>query len=437
MSMKNEDKHNMNQTNNVFTPFEIPSLPDIPESRFSIVDFGAVENGSTLNTQAIAAAIEAAHGSGGGRVVVPAGAWLTGPIHLRSRIELHLEEGTELRFSQNPDDYLPVVLIQRGGIWCHNYSPFIYARDAHDVAVTGSGTLNGQGESWWPWKKAQPGMVDLFQANADRRPVKKRVYGTPEAGVRPPFFQAIECRNVLIDGVTFRNSPSWTIHPVCCENLLCRHVKVLNPSHAANTDGIDPDSCRNVLIEDCHVDTGDDGICLKSGRDADGRELARPCENVLIRRCTVKNAHGGFVIGSEMSGGVRNIMVEDCTFEGTDRGIRLKTRPGRGGFIENVHAERIAMNDIRCEAVIITLHYGSEKLDIDHGKAHVPNIQDVLLRDIECSSARTAGVLNGVPGHPIRHISLQNLDLNAEENGLTCTNVTRMSMEGINVKICI
>lgn len=419
--------------NNVFTPFSQPVLPAIPEQSFNLQDFGGEPGGEKSNTAVIGTAIEAAAEAGGGRVVIPAGVWLTGPIHLRSRIELHLEEGAELRFSQTPEDYLPVVLIQRGGVWCYNYSSFVYARDCHDIAVTGSGVLNGQGEPWWPWKKAQPGMKDLFQANADRRPVEERVYGTREAGVRPPMLQFLHSERVLLQGVTFRESPSWTVHPVCCQELTIRDVEVYNPDNAPNTDGIDPDSCRNVLIENCTVDTDDDGICIKSGRDADGRELGVPCENVLIRNCLVRRAHGGVVIGSEISGGVRNVLAEDCEFDGTARGVRIKSRPGRGGFIENVQAERIAMKNIRAEAVIVTYHYGAHGVAIDYEDKYIPVVCGVLLRDIECASATTAGVLNGIAGHPICEVFLENLEMNAEENGFICTNVTGLSMDRVNV----
>jgi len=307
-----------------------PQAPQIPDHTLSITEHGAVEGGKTLNTEAIAAAIEAAHAAGGERVVVPAGVWLTAPIHFKDRIELHLEEGAELRFSQNPEDYLPVVFMQRGGAWCYTYSPFIYGRNCSDVAVTGSGTLNGQGESWWPWKKKQPGMVRLRQMVADRTPLDQRVFGTVEDEVRPSFLQVLQCNRVLIEGVKFIDSPSWTLHPVQCNDLTIRGVTVKNPPHAPNTDGIDPDACCRVLIEHCHVDTGDDGICLKSGWNEDGWEAGIPCEDVLIRHYTVLSAHGGFVIGSDVSGGVRKVHAHDCVFEGTDIGVRIKTKPGRG-----------------------------------------------------------------------------------------------------------
>jgi polygalacturonase len=398
----------------VFVPFELPPRPAIPPRQVDIRDHGAQPGGDILNTLAIAAAIRSCSEQGGGRVVIPPGVWLTGPIHFRSHIELHLEAGAELRFSQDPADYLPVVYQQRAGIRCHNYSPFLYAHRHHDIALTGSGVLNGQGAAWWPWKQAQPGMSSLFQANALGTPVEERIYGTLEAGVRPPFFQAFDCKTILIEGVTFRDSPSWTIHPVWCDDLTIRAVTVLNPEKAPNTDGIDPDGCCNVLVEDCLVDTGDDGICLKSGRDRDAWESDRPCKNVLIRHCRVLSAHGGFVIGSEMSAGVHNVLVHDCEFDGSDVGIRIKTRAGRRGSVTHVQVERIAMRNIRREAIYVTLRYNGEQLEpAISTPVDVPLISEILLREIRCESADVALALEGLPGHPIRSVTLEDLALTA------------------------
>lgn len=394
-----------------------------------------MEGGITLCTQAIRTAIAACAAEGGGRVVIPAGAWLTGAIHLTDRIELHLEEGAVLSFSQNPDDYLPAVFTQRGGIRCHNYSPLIYAQGCADVAITGFGVLDGRGETWWPWKNAQPGMRALFEMGAAGVPVERRVFGTRQAGVRPAFIQPIQCRNVLIEGVTIRNSPSWTLHPVWCEDLLIRGVSIHNPPEAHNTDGIDLDGCRNAVIEHCHVDTGDDGICLKAGRDEDGRAVGIPCENLLVRHCCVKRGHGGFVIGSEVSGGIRNVWAHDCDFAGADAGIRIKSRPGRGGYVRQIRCERITMRNIRKEAVIITLAYEGEPQEprlatIDH----VPEVCDILLREIQCDSAAKAIRLDGLPGHPLRRISLHGIDIAAKET-MICRDVEELSTSGLDLKV--
>ena len=415
-----------------------PSPPQIPDRTIPITDHGAVEGGKTLNTRAIAVAIEAAHAAGGGRVVVPDGIWLTGPIHFKDRIELHLEEGAELRFSQDPENYLPVVIMQRGGAWCYTYSPFIYGHECQDVALTGQGTLNGQGESWWPWKKNQPGMVRLRHMVADRTPVDKRVFGTVEDGVRPSFLQFLKSRRVLLEGVRFINSPSWTLHPVQCEDLTIRGVTVQNPSKAPNTDAIDPDACRRVLIEHCHVDTGDDGICLKSGWNEDGWEAGIPCEDVLIRHCTVLAAHGGFVIGSDISGGIRNVHVHDCVFDGTNVGVRIKTKPGRGGFVQEVVAERLTMRKISRQAILITQWYQGNPHDTVEIDPSLPvtRISDVTVRDVTCEGAAEAILLRGMPHEPFRRITLERLDITAA-SGIHIEATEDIRMEGVTVKATI
>jgi polygalacturonase len=354
--------------------------------------------------------------AGGGRVVVPKGLWFTGPIHLRSHVELHLESGVELRFSSDPADYLPVVFQQRGGIRCYNYSPFIYANECHDIAITGQGVLNGQGAAWWPWKQKQPGMVDLFKANEERRPVEKRVYGTPQDGVRPPFLQTINCSRVLIEGVSLCNSPAWTIHPVWCNDVTVRHVTIKNPKDAHNTDGIDPDGCRTVLIEHCKVDTGDDGICIKSGREFDGWDSGRPCENLLIRHCEVRSAHGGVVIGSEMAAGVQNVFAHNCDFDGTEIGIRIKTRAGRGGYIRDVRIEHIKMCNIRDDSILITMRYNGEQLDSAVQDSRViPVVENIAIVDVECDETEKPIRLFGLKGHPLRNILLERVNLKSKE----------------------
>ncbi len=412
------------------TQIESPSLPQIPDYCVDIRDHGAVSDGQTLNTAAIAAAIAACAGAGGGRVLVPAGVWLTGPIHWRSRIELHLAEGAELRFSQRHEDYLPVVRQQRGGIVCMTYSPFLYAVDCEDIALTGPGLCNGQGEAWWPWKKAQPGMNELIRMCAERVPLEQRVFGTPEAGVRTDLCQFLDCRRVLIEDGTFIDSPAWTIHPVRCDDLTIRKVTVRNPERAPNTDGIDPDGCRRVLIEHCHVDTGDDGICLKSGWNEDGFEYGRPCEDVLIRHCTVLAAHGGFVIGSEVSGGIRNIHVHDCVFEGTAVGVRIKSKPGRGGFIRGILVERLHMRGIRREAILVTQRYNGNPHDRSPIDPDLPvtEIDDVSIREIDCDGCGCSIRLHGLPSHPLQGIELADLNIRGAAEACELLNVADLRM---------
>jgi len=411
-------------------PMTVPTAPVFPARTFDIRKHGAVAGGEKLNTQAIAAAIAACVKADGGRVLVPAGVWLTGPVHLRSKVELHVAEGAELRFSRNYSDYLPVVYMQRGGVRCFNYSPLIYARDCTDVAVTGAGTLNGQGDAWWDWKNKQPGMKRLFEAGAQDVPVEQRVFGTEADGVRPPFIQTIDCRNVLLEGFTLRDGPSWNIHPVTCENLIVRKVSV--SARGPNNDGIDPDSCRNVLIEDCVLDTGDDCICLKAGRDQDGWSVGRPCENILIRRCRTKRGHGGVVLGSEMSAGIRNVFVHDCEFDGTDRGVRIKSLPGRGGFIENVWFRDIRMGKILKQAIDMTLRYGDRSV-IDPATKAQPALRGFHFRNITGRQADIAIELTGLPENAIRDLSFENVTLTAKR-GLECSWVSGLRMTSADIR---
>ena len=413
----------------VNAPFELPgySEPAFPDRTFSITDFGARDGGKIKNTDAIADAIAACVAAGGGRVLIPAGVWLSGPIHLRSNVNLHMADGAELRFSDKFADYLPVVYMQRGGVRCYNYSPLIYARDCTNIAVTGAGTLNGQGQAWWPWKTRQPGMTRLFQMGADQVPVEQRVFGTEADGVRPCFIQPIDCTNVLFEGFTVVNGPSWNIHPVTCENVTVRGVRIttLGP----NNDGIDPDGCRNVVIEDCFLDTGDDCICLKSGRNEDGWAVGKPCENVIVRRCRTRRGHGGIVLGSEMSAGIRNVLVHDCQFEGTARGIRLKSRPGRGGALENLWFRDIVMDGVG-SAIHMTLRYAGDGSDRDR----LPMFRNIHISNISCEKARVAVEMFGLPdADAISDVTMEDVAIRCQ-TGLRAEHVrnvclTRLKLE--------
>lgn len=404
-------------------PFDLPKfdIPIFPQRTFDIKDYGAVEGGSQAATLAFKEAVNACHEAGGGRVIVPEGKWLSGPIHLKSNVNLHVEKGAEILFSEEFDDYLPVVLIQRGGFFCYNYSPPIYAYQVENIALTGEGTLNGQGKTWWPWKQKQPGMVRLFEMGKSGVPITDRVFGTESDGVRPPFIQFIESKNILIEGVTIKDGPSWNLHPVFCENLIIRGITI--QSRGPNNDGIDIDGCKNVLIENAVLDVGDDAICLKSGRDEEAWEIGRPTENVIVRNCEVKSGHGGFVIGSEMSAGISNVLVYDCHFTGTARGIRMKSRLGRGGVVENIHIHDITMDSIKNEAIIMSLRYDGEPIerDMDYQQlagSHPPTFRNIYMENISCTSAGKALVLEGLPGGEyLRDISFKNIEIYSSDEG--------------------
>jgi hypothetical protein len=412
----------------ITAPFPMPQLarPVFPARIVSIADHGAIPGGTVMNTAAFAGAIQVCSDAGGGRVLVPEGRWLTGPIHLRSRIELHLARGAEVVFSDRFADYLPVVLVRVGGIELYNYSPFIYARDCEDVAITGPGKLNGNSKVWWDWKTRQT--QEIFQLAPKNVPVPQRIYGTPEAAIRPSFVVFFNCRNVLMEGFTIGGGPNWTIHPIYCENTIIRRVAVL--TDGPNNDGIDPDSCRNLLIEHCVFETGDDCVVLKSGYNEDGWRVARPTENVVMRWCSGRRGHGGLVIGSEMSGDVRNVYVHDCDFTGTDRAIRIKSRRGRGGVVENVWAENLRTKDLKYEVVIMNMDYGTDRKTAASEKP--PVFRRIHLRNLTGDGSPAAIRLQGLEDAPIEEVTFENLTV-ASTNGVIAQHVKSLSFKNVQV----
>jgi hypothetical protein len=412
----------------IIAPFAMPQLqrPSFPARTVNLLDHGGVEGGAVKNTAAFAHAIAACAAAGGGRVLVPAGRWLTGPIHLRSHIDLHLAEGAEIVFSDRPEDYLPVVLVRVGGIELYNYSPFIYARDCEDIAITGPGRLNGNGEAWRSWQKRET--REIFQLAPRSVPVERRLFGTPEAAIRPNFVVFWQCRNVLMEGFTIGGGANWTIHPVYCEDVIIRRVQVR--TDGPNNDGIDPDSCRNVLIEHCVFDTGDDCVVLKSGYNEDGWRVARPMENLVMRWCSSKRGHGGLVIGSEMSGDVRNVYVHDCEFEDTDRAIRIKSRRGRGGVVENVWAENLRVKNMRYEVVIMNMDYGADRNPAANEKA--PLFRNLHIRNITADGAPVAIRLTGLEDSLIRNVTFENLAITSTA-GVIAANVQGLTFDRVKI----
>jgi len=415
-------------------PFDMPQLkrPVFPERVFDINDFGAVADGNTLNTKAIADAIGACAKAGGGTVLVPKGVWLTGAVHLKSNIRLHIVKDAELRFSTNFDDYLPVVFTRFEGNECYNYSPFIYANGCNNIAITGEGLLNGQGKVWWPWvretQKADARANRLRNAQYNNIPVKERVFGTVEDALRPNFVQPINCKNVLIEGPTFTGSPMWNIHPVYCENVIIRQITVVNP-WSPNTDGVDIDSCKNVLIEQNCFDTSDDCIVLKSGKNEDGWRVGKACENVVIRHCYSKQGHGGVVIGSEMSGDVRNVYIHDCHFNKTYNGLRVKSKRGRGGIVENIWAENVTMTDIIEDAIRLNMFYSCGMKSL----SDKPGIfRDMYFKNIVCQGAERSIKIAGLPEKPIENINLENVVIYSKK-GVLCTDAKDISLKNVTI----
>lgn len=379
--------------------------PAFPERELYITGFGAVGDGATDATAAITAAIEACHRAGGGRVVVPAGDWPTGPLRLLSNVDLHLAAGATLRFSTDPSRYLPVVLTRWEGVELMGYAPLIYAFGQRNVAITGEGTLDGQADAthWWPWKaktgpeSQTPDRDRLFRQAQDGVPVAERVYGAGHY-LRPPFIQMYRCTNVLVEGITIRSSPFWVIHPVLCSNVTVRKVTVL--SLGPNSDGCDPESSTDVLIEETLFDTGDDCVAIKSGRNADGRRLAAPSERIVVRNCRMRAGHGGVTIGSEVSGGVRDVFAEGNVMSSPnlERGLRIKTNLARGGVVENVFMRDTEILEVG-SAIDVDMRY--MLADEDLTRSYGPVVRNVRVERLTVRKAALAWSIVGAEGSPV------------------------------------
>jgi polygalacturonase len=379
--------------------------PVFPARDFVITDHGAV-NGADCS-EAIAKTISVCHEAGGGRVLVPKGEWITGAVRLRSGVNLHLEEGATLKFDPEPKKYLPVVLTRFEGMEHMGFSPLIHAFEQENIAVTGKGVLDGSADKkhWWPWKgnkeyhggPSQKADRDLLVKQvAEGVPVKDRVYGEGHY-LRPNFIQPHRCKNVLIEGVTIIRAPMWVIHPLLCTNVTVRGVTVR--SLGPNNDGCDPESCRDVLIEDCVFETGDDCIAIKSGRNDDGRRVGMPCENIIIRRCTMKDGHGGVTLGSEVSGHVRHVYVSDCTMDSPhlDRAFRFKNNAVRGGIVEHIHFRDIKIGQVGKAVLGVEFEY-----DEGPDGPHKPVLRDVTIEHV---TSESSGQVVSIESFPAAEIS--------------------------------
>lgn len=418
--------------------------PVFPDRTFNIADFGAVADGTTNCSAAIKKAIEKCNKAGGGKVIVPTGNYLTGPIYLKSNVNLHLEKGAKLLFSTDPNDYLPVVPTRWEGVELMNYSPLIYAYKEKNIAITGEGTLDGQAsvKNWWAWNGADrhgweagnPSQKDpqnrpaLFEMCKNEVPVSERIFGDGHY-LRPQFLQPYLCENVLLQDFTILNSPMWILHPVLCNNVIIKGMNV--NSAGPNTDGCDPESCKNVLIENCTFNTGDDCIALKSGRNEDGRRINRPIENVVIRNCTMKDGHGGFVVGSEISGGARNIYVEGCNMDSPDltRAVRIKTNSARGGVIEKIYVRNLVVGTVSESLLKINLFY--EEGD---GYGFIPQVKDIVLENVTCKSTRFPLFLLGYENSKISGITLKNVVIENAKEASIIRNVKDIRFEDVNIQ---
>lgn len=456
-------------------PQTLPTIkqPEFKKDTTRITTYGAVGNGVFLNTESINKAIEECSKKGGGVVLVPTGLWLTGPIALKSNVNLHLESDALLFFT---DDFSQYKLVE--GNWeglpsWRNQSP-ISGTNLENIAITGKGIIDANGDAWrmvkkekltasqWTKLVASGGVVSpdnriWYPSEKVLKGSKLKNAGAIEAGktaadyadikefLRPNLLVLTGCKKILLEGVTFQNSPAWNLHPLLCEDLTLRDLKVRNPWYAQNGDGVDIESCKNVLIEGSTFDVGDDGICIKSGRDEAGRQRGVPTENVIIRNNTVYHAHGGFVIGSEMSGGARNIWVTDCTFIGTDIGLRFKTTRGRGGIVENIYVNNVNMIDIAGEAILFDMYYAAVDPVPLHGEKRdaikaivvpvteaTPQFRNFDIKNVAASGASKAIFLRGLPEMNIKDINLENITIQADK-GIECIEATGITFTNVNV----
>ena len=447
-------------------PFDMPVVqrPSFPDYQVDIRDFGAKADGETLNTEAINNAIKAVSEKGGGKVVIPEGLWLTGPVVLQNNVNLHVEKNALVLFSGDADLY-PLVRTSFEGLDMLRCQSPVSAMNAENIAITGYGVLDGSGDSWRPvkrnkmtdgqWKSLlkSGGVVDesgkvwypnegalkasILTGSKEKREISDSEWEGMKRWLRPVLLSIVKSKRVLLEGVTFRNSPSWCLHPLSCEDLTLNGVKVFNPWYSQNGDALDVESCKNVVVTNSLFDAGDDAICIKSGKDADGRRRGEPCENVLVKNNTVLHGHGGFVVGSEMSGGVRNVYVADCTFIGTDVGLRFKSTRGRGGVVENIYVDNINMINIPGDALIADLYYAVKDAPgapVPAVTEETPSFKNIHISNISCKGAGRAMFLNGLPEMPIENFSVRNMRITDAQKGAFINKVAGVTLENIEIE---
>ncbi|MDO9554472.1 glycoside hydrolase family 28 protein [Rhodonellum sp.] len=457
--------------------FDMPKVKEtsFPDFLLSIAEFGAVSDGLTKNTEAFAKTIEAVAKNGGGTVLVPRGIWLTGPIRFQSNINLHLEAGALILFSKDFEDY-PLVETSFEGLNTTRCVSPIYALEVENIAITGSGTIDGNGDAWRPvkrskmtdsqWKKllASGGFLNekkdiWFPTEGSRTGyISSSSFNVPDLidasefekvrdFLRPVMVSIVSSKRILLDGVTFQNSPAWNIHPLMSEDIIIRNLSVRNPWYSQNGDGLDLESCKNVLIYNNTFDVGDDAICFKSGKDQDGRDRNMPTENVLVKNNIVYHGHGGFVIGSEMSGGVKNVHISQCTFMGTDVGLRFKSTRGRGGVVENIFISDIDMLNIPTDAINFNLFYGGNSPVLEAEQSadrekrdetvfpvteKTPSFKNIFMKNINVTGSGQAANFQGLPEMNLQNVRLENSFFEAKKGIIA---VDTDGLELVNVKV--
>lgn len=460
-------------------PFKMPVVqqPVFPDYEVSIVEFGAQNDGKFLNTKAINDAIKAVNAKGGGKVIVPEGLWLTGPIVLLSNVNLYTEPNSLVLFTDDFEAY-PIIATSFEGLETRRCQSPISARDAENIAITGYGTFDGAGDSWRPVKKDKltanqwnklvksggvtdkAGKIWYPTAGALKGALACKDFNVPEGintdaewneirpWLRPVLLNIVKSKKVLLEGVTFKNSPSWCLHPLSCEHITVNNVKVFNPWYSQNGDALDLESCKNALIINSLFDAGDDAICIKSGKDADGRRRGEPCQNVIVKDNVVLHGHGGFVVGSEMSGGVKNIYVTDCTFMGTDVGLRFKSTRGRGGVVEGIYINNINMINIPNEPLLFDLFYGGKgpgeeteeeraantKNDLPPVTEETPAFRDIHISNVTCKGSGRAMFFNGLPEMPIQNVTVKDVVITEAAEGAVISQADGVKLENIRIE---
>ena len=454
--------------------YELPVVlqPVFRKDTFNIVKYGAVADGQTLNTAAIQKAIDACAVQGG-TVLIPRGLWLTASLELKSNVNLHVAQGALVQFSSKLSDYNLIRTTWEGEEAIRNQAP-LYGHDLENIAITGKGTFDGAGDAWRMVKKSKlnetqwqkllaaggvlnekkdiwyPSAQSLKGANATKPGILKpgqqanpSDFADVKDFLRPNMLSLTRCKQILLEGFTIQNSPAWTIHPLLCDNLTLRNVTAKNPWYGQNTDALDLESCRNGLVEGCTFDVGDDGICIKSGRDEQGRKRGVPTENFIIRDTKVYHAHGGFVIGSEMSGGARNLFVSNCTFMGTDVGLRFKTARGRGGVVENIFIDGVDMTDIAGEAILFDMYYAAKDpvpmagestappvMQAEPLNEGTPQLRNFRIRNVTCKGAATGILVRGLPEMAIKDIRIENAVIESQK-GLVCQEAENIQLKNV------
>jgi polygalacturonase len=455
--------------------FDMPQvqLPEFESNECTITEFGAIGNGIKNNSEAFETAIQAMVDKGGGKVIVPRGIWLTGPIVLRSNINLHLAEGALIVFSRNYDDY-SIIKTSFEGLDTYRCQSPLSGKELENIAITGTGIIDGSGDAWRPVKKEKltaghwKNMVNSggvlsddgkiwYPSEKSKRGDSRDNFNVPDFDdpqqfeavkdfLRPVMVSLINCKKVLLDGPTFQNSPAWNIHPLMCEDLTIRNLTVKNPWYSQNGDGLDLESCKNVAIYDNNFDVGDDAICIKSGKNEDGRKRGMPTENVVIKNNIVYHGHGGFTIGSEMSGGVRNMHISNCTFIGTDIGLRFKSTRGRGGVVENIFISDINMIDIPAEAIRFNLFYEgsspipdsdqpsgtSQEIDVVPVTNKTPAFRNIFMNNIQAVNCGSAAYFQGLPEMMLQNIELSNASF-VTKGGITIIDADKMKFFNVNI----